>query len=87
MSCTEINLTITELRKVGDFYQKFTPTAAQVLFTLSRTLTAAEITRSRVFINGIKLILTDDYTITGIQLNVTNYGVTLATTDILEVYS
>ena len=87
MSDTTIELTITELRIVGDFYQTFTPTASQTVFTLSRSLTAAEITRSRVFINGIKLINTIDYSITGDQLDVSGYAVTLTTTDKVEVYS
>ena len=86
MSCTEINLTVTELRKVGDFYQRFTPTVAQTVFTLSRALTAAEITRSRVFINKLKIVSTDDYTIVTDQLDISNYNVTLAITDIVEVY-
>ncbi len=87
MTGTTIELTVTELRIVGDFYQRFTPTVAQTVFTLSRALTVAEITRSRVFINGIKLILTDDYTIVTDQLDISNYSVTLLTTDTMEVYS
>lgn len=87
MTDTTIELTITELRIVGDFYQRFTPTSAQTVFTLSRALTAAEITRSRVFIKGVKLVLTDDYTIVTDQLDISNYNVTLAITDIVEVYS
>ncbi len=87
MTDTTIELTITELRIVGDFYQRFTPTVAQTVFTLSRALTAAEITRSRVFIKGVKLVLTDDYTIVTDQLNISNYNVALAITDIVEVYS
>ncbi len=86
MSDVTIELTVTDLRITGDFYQIFIPTASQTEFTISRSLTAVEITRSRVFINGIKLINTIDYTITGDQLDVSGYGVTLATTDRLEVY-
>lgn len=86
MSDVEIELTVTDLRITGDFYQIFTPTASQTIFTISQSLVAAEITRSRVFINGIKLINTIDYTITGDQLDVSGYGVTLATTDRVEVY-
>ncbi len=86
MSDVEIELTVTDLRITGDFYQIFTPTASQTIFTISQSLTAVEIIRSRVFINGIKLINTIDYAITGDQLDVSGYGVTLATTDRLEVY-
>lgn len=86
MTDTTIELTATDLRVTGDFYQIFTPTAAQTIFTISRSLVAAEITRSRIFINGIKLINTIDYTIAGDQLDVSGYGVTLATTDRVEVY-
>ncbi len=87
MSDVEIELTVTDLRITGDFYQRFTPTVAQTVFTLSRALTAVEITRSRVFIKGVKLVLTDDYTIVTDQLDISNYSVTLAVTDIVEVYS
>ncbi len=86
MSDTTIQLTVTDLRITGDFYQIFTPTESQTVFTISRSLTAVEIIRSRVFINGIKLINTIDYTITGDQLDVSGYGVTLTTDDRVEVY-
>ncbi len=86
MSDVEIELTVTDLRITGDFYQIFTPTASQTIFTISQSLTATEIIRSRVFINGIKLINTIDYTITGDQLDVSGYAITLATTDRVEVY-
>ncbi len=86
MTDTTIELTVTDLRVTGDFYQIFTPTASQTIFTISRSLVAIEITRSRIFINGIKLINTIDYTITGDQLDVSGYGVTLTTTDRVEVY-
>lgn len=86
MTDTTIELTVTDLRITGDFYQIFTPTASQTIFTISRSLTAVEITRSRVFINGIKLINTIDYTITGDQLDVSDYGVDLDSSDKVEVY-
>lgn len=82
----DIELTVTDLRITGDFYQIFTPTAAQTVFTISRSLVAIEITRSRVFINGVKLINNIDYTITGDSLDISAYGVILETTDRVEVY-
>jgi hypothetical protein len=87
MNCAELDITVTELRITGDFYQALSVTSqGQNVFAISRSLTAVEITRSRVYINGIKLILNTDYTISGDQLDISLYGVVLEISEIAEIY-
>lgn len=81
--CKNISLQLAELRVVGDYYEKFTPIEGQTVFSLTKTvLTAQEINRSRIFVNGVELVLTTDYTIaSGNQLDISNYGVTFPDPD------
>jgi hypothetical protein len=86
--CKNINLTVSELRVVGDYYDSFIPVEDQTTFSLTKaTLTDQEINRSRVFINGHHLALDIDYVInSGNQLDITNYSVSLDSNDYVEIY-
>ena len=67
------------------FYQVFIPTVGQSVFILNRSLDAAQILLSQVFVNPTKLLLTNCYTIVGNTLTITT-PYSLDDGDILEIY-
>ena len=70
---------------VGGFYETFTPTTGQTVFTLANIPTGSQILLSQVYVNGQKISMPACYTISGTQLTLI-LPYSLNSGDILEIY-